>query len=119
MATKKLKADEFQVCWDSSRNIGGLNTDGNLVRTIKAQQGKISFANIIHKGTYASTGVIQYKDGCYVIRRLSPKEVWNLFGFSSKDYQKASEVCSSTQLFKQAGNSIVLPVIKAIFQEML
>lgn len=40
-------------------------------------------------------------------------------GFDDEDYEKASEVNSDTQLYKQAGNSIVVQVLMEIFREML
>ena len=53
------------------------------------------------------------------IRRLTPKECWRLMGFSDEDFEKAREINSDTQLYKQAGNSIVVPVLEAIFRQML
>ena len=50
------------------------------------------------------------------IRRLTPKECWELMGFSNKDFEKAANIpTSDTQLYKQAGNSIVVPVLEKIF----
>lgn len=47
------------------------------------------------------------------IRRLTPKECWELMGFSNKDFEKAANIpTSDTQLYKQAGNSIVVPVLE-------
>lgn len=40
-------------------------------------------------------------------------------GFTDEDYENAKEVNSETQLYKQAGNSIVVNVLEAIFKEML
>lgn len=53
------------------------------------------------------------------IRKLTPKECWRLMGFSDEDFEKASGVCSSTQLYRQAGNSIVVNVLEAILRELL
>jgi DNA (cytosine-5)-methyltransferase 1 len=53
------------------------------------------------------------------IRKLTPKECWRLMGFSDEDFDKASKVNSNTQLYKQAGNSIVVNVLMAIFKELL
>lgn len=53
------------------------------------------------------------------IRRLTSREAWRLMGFTDEDYDKASQVCSESQLYKQAGNSIVVDVLCAIFGEML
>ena len=53
------------------------------------------------------------------IRKLTPKEAFRLMGFDSEDYEKASKVNSSTQLYKQAGNSIVVNVLEAILTNLL
>lgn len=55
----------------------------------------------------------------YRIRKLTPKECWRLMGFSDEDFNKAAKVNSNTQLYKQAGNSIVVNVIQAILEELL
>lgn len=57
----------------------------------------------------------------YRIRRLTPLECWRLMGFSDEDFRaaEADEMNSDTQLYAQAGNSIVVNVLEAIFGEML
>lgn len=57
----------------------------------------------------------------YRIRRLTPLECWRLMGFSDEDFKAAEEnkLNSDTQLYAQAGNSIVVNVLEAIFGEML
>ena len=52
------------------------------------------------------------------IRKLTPKECWRLMGFDDEDFEKASKVCSNAQLYKQAGNSIVVNVLEAILNSM-
>lgn len=53
------------------------------------------------------------------IRKLTPKECFRLMGFDDEDYEKASGVNSNTQLYKQAGNSIVVPVLEGILKNLL
>lgn len=48
------------------------------------------------------------------IRKLTPKECFRLMGFDDSDFEKAEKVNSNTQLYKQAGNSIVVPVLEHI-----
>lgn len=48
------------------------------------------------------------------IRKLTPKECFRLMGFDDADYGKAASVNSNTQLYKQAGNSIGVPVVEHI-----
>lgn len=54
----------------------------------------------------------------YRVRKLTPMECWRLMGFSDEDYKKAAEHNSKTQLYKQAGNSIVKQVLMAIFSQL-
>ena len=53
------------------------------------------------------------------IRKLTPKECWRLMGFDDTDFDKAAHHNSNTQLYKQAGNSIVVDVLYYIFKEMV
>lgn len=53
------------------------------------------------------------------IRKLTPRECWRLMGFDDEDFETAKAVpMSNTQLYKQAGNSIVVNVLEAIFKKM-
>ena len=53
------------------------------------------------------------------LRKLTPKECWRLMGFDDEDFEKAAKVNSNTQLYKQAGNSIVVNVLEAILTNLL
>jgi DNA (cytosine-5)-methyltransferase 1 len=53
------------------------------------------------------------------IRKLTPKECWRLMGFDDADFEKAAQFNSNSQLYKQAGNSIVVDVLYYIFGMML
>lgn len=55
----------------------------------------------------------------YRIRKLTPKECWRLMGFDDDDFEKAAKVNSNTQLYKQAGNSIVVNVLEEILKNLL
>ena len=55
----------------------------------------------------------------YRIRKLTPKECWRLMGFDDADFMKAEQVNSNTQLYKQAGNSIVVNVLEGILKNLL
>lgn len=48
------------------------------------------------------------------IRKLTPRECWRLQGFPDWAFDKAAEVNSNSQLYKQAGNSVTVPVIADI-----
>ena len=53
------------------------------------------------------------------IRKLTPTECYKLMGFTAEDCKKVSEGgVSNSQLYKQAGNSIVVNVLEAIFTSL-
>lgn len=52
------------------------------------------------------------------IRKLTPLEFWRLMGIDDKDFYKARKVNSNSQLYKQAGNAIVVDVLAAIFMQL-
>ena len=67
-------------------------------------------------GTHGyALGYIQ--DAKDVYRKITPLEAFRLMGFSDEDYEKAKAVkMSETQLYKQAGNSIVVPMLEEIYR---
>ena len=67
----------------------------------------------------AGGGHVPMHDIDYRIRKLTPKECWRLMGFSDEDFEKAEKVNSNTQLYKQAGNSICVPVLERILESLL
>ncbi|EMF2334176.1 DNA (cytosine-5-)-methyltransferase [Listeria monocytogenes] len=48
------------------------------------------------------------------IRKLTPRECWRLQGFPDWAFDRAAEVNSNSQLYKQAGNSVTVNVIENI-----
>ena len=54
----------------------------------------------------------------FCIRKLTSREYWRLMGISDENYEAAKSVCSNTQLYKQAGNGIVVPVLEGIFSKL-
>lgn len=63
--------------------------------------------------------VVTPERGAPRVRKLTPKECWRLMGFDDEDFEKARAVCSDTQLYKQAGNSIVVDVLEGILGSLL
>ena len=53
------------------------------------------------------------------VRTITQKESWRLMGISDEDFYKAQKVCSNSQLYKQAGNAICVPVLENIFKEII
>ncbi|MGL6186055.1 MAG: DNA cytosine methyltransferase [Clostridium chrysemydis] len=70
-------------------------------------------SNTLTTGSHA--GVI---DRGFRIRKLTPKECWRLQGWNDDDFEKASKVCSDSQLYKQAGNGVTVPVIYDIAKRL-
>lgn len=59
------------------------------------------------------------KEQCYIaVRKLTPKECFRLQGWTDDYFEKAKFVNSDSQLYKQAGNGVTVPVIKAIAERM-
>ncbi|MER2005219.1 DNA cytosine methyltransferase [Enterococcus casseliflavus] len=53
------------------------------------------------------------------IRKLTPRECWRLQGFPDWAFDRAKEVNSDSQLYKQAGNSVTVPVIHDIARRLV
>lgn len=52
------------------------------------------------------------------IRKLTPKECFRLQGFPDEYFERAASVCSDSQLYKQAGNSVTVNVIYEIAKRL-
>ena len=122
---------------DSKTRRGRVQGRGNVCPTLTAQNqdickiGQISsdksqYGTVISDDGLSSTiqaGTHGYANNCiatqYRIRKLTPRECWRLMDFKDSDFEKAQEVNSNTQLYKQAGNSIVKNVLVAIFGQMI
>ena len=77
----------------------------------KTRRGRVGegIANTLVTGD--SQGVVTPN---FRIRKLTPRECWRLQGFPDWAFDKAQEVNSNSQLYKQAGNSVTVNVIKEI-----
>ena len=108
----------------------------NSIKAKKLPNGNIRFYRDDEKKSAVSELQVQSKDNVaqaittanvpkidaetiYRIRKLTPKECWRLMGYTDEDFEKAAEVNSNTQLYKQAGNAIVKQVLMAIFSQLL
>ena len=90
----------------------------DVAATIRSSIHKQGSRNLIEniKNGRGYEGVI---DSDLRIRKLTPLECWRLMGFDDEDFYKAESVNSNTQLYKQAGNSIVVNVLEAIFDNLV
>lgn len=62
---------------------------------------------------------IKRNDGKYTVRRLTPLETWRFMGCNDEDFTKAEKFVSNTSLYKQSGNSIVVPVLEELFKKLI
>lgn len=109
---KQATKDGFIEC-----KIGGvadLSFPNSTTRRGRVQDG----GNVSPTITAENTGICKIET-YYRIRKLTPRECWRLMGFSDEDFEKAQSVNSNSQLYKQAGNSIVKNVLIAIFGQMI
>ena len=87
---------------------------GDYARTIVSNYAKVPTSNILAVGD-------KY-------RHITEKESWLLMGFDESDFEKAQSLypqryiggkeCMCGILYRQAGNSIVVPVLQAIVREL-
>ena len=89
-----------------------LTTSGQMGVVVASYEGE-------DKQVYHVAGVLI--DGQFYrlrIRRITPKECFRLQGFPDWAFEAARKVSSNSQLYKQAGNSVTVPVIAAIAKKL-
>lgn len=112
VAVKQATSKGYEECV-----IGGvadLSFPSSKTRRGRVQDG----GNTCPTLTAETTGVCRI-ESLYRIRKLIPLECWRLMDFTDDDFHKAESVNSNSQLYKQAGNSIVKAVLMDIFKQML
>ena len=91
--------------------------ENNLVKVVdfynKITKDEVGTLTSSGGGSTVRAGSFGITDG-YRIRKLTPRECWRLQGFPDWAFDKAQEVNSNSQLYKQAGNSVTVNVIEAI-----
>lgn len=123
--TKPTKRLRLLGCMDCSD--GTLEKD-NRVYDMNGVAATITCGSASVQGKYLDIRETD-KDGDFVyeikgekyllrVRKITPIECWRLMGFTDEDFYKAEKVNSNTQLYKQAGNSIVCDCLEAIFSQM-
>ena len=79
-------------------------------KSIKNKVGTLTASGFNGNTTSGTFGISQG----FRIRKLTPKECWRLQGFPDWAFERAQTVNSNSQLYKQAGNSVTVNVIKSI-----
>ena len=110
---KKIKIKEATSQGYAEAEIGdSVNLSHPNSKTRRGRVGK-QIANTLLTGE--SQGVVEPD---FRIRKLTPRECWRLQGFPDWAFDKAQEVNSNSQLYKQAGNSVTVNVIAAIAERL-
>ena len=128
MSTLKCNPQQIGICVDSPSGVAirtankqeyDLAEDGDSVDLAypqsKTRRGRVGHGVSKTLMGADSMGTVDN----YRIRKLTPKECWRLMGFDDEDFRKAEQVNSNTQLYKQAGNSIVVNVLEGILENLL
>ena len=116
----------------SNPNQGRVYDPNGISPTLSCMGGGNLEPHIIIYNDYSRRGVsdvsISKTSEKFRVRKLTPKECWRLMGFEDKDFENARNRMnenlyngndrSSSQLYKQAGNSIVVDVLSAIMGEL-
>lgn len=97
--------------FEVATNGDGINYSVLASKTRRGRVGK-QISNTID--TCSGQGVVENSK----IRRLTPLECFRLQGYSDEFFFKSKEVNSNNQLYKQAGNSITVKVIKKIIKNI-
>lgn len=101
-----MKNEKSTIVWDGYNQ--RIRVDQTCVGTLTRNCG----ADLKRNGQ----GIIE---GGLRIRKLTPKECFRLMGFDDESFHKAEAVNSNSQLYKQAGNSIVVDVLEELMCMML
>lgn len=79
-----------------------------------ARRGRIGKGKAQTLTTSCNQGIVENMR----IRKLTPRECWRLMGVKDEQFGRLHGI-SKTQLYKMAGNSIVVDVLMAIFKNLL
>lgn len=126
--TQFYQQDRVYSQWDIAPCLQA-NIPGGSYKFLFAMRGRGNGQNVeIRKDDLTNTITTVQKDNLicditpeyeYQIRRLTPRECWRLMDFTDEQFDRAAEVCSESQLYRQAGNSIVVSCLMAIFVNLL
>lgn len=118
-----IRSEQFRVhdnndkiAYTITTRAGGRATDNFILVENTTKEDVENIVNLRRKGLI-DLSETNLKD-TLKIRKLSPLETFRLMGISDEDFYKAQSVVSDTQLFKQAGNAIIVDVLYYIFKEL-
>lgn len=103
---------------------GRVYDETGLSPTLNTMQGGGREPKVLVKPSFTLTaadrhGILLSNGKTYVIRKLTPLECWRLQGFTDEQFNRAKEAgVSNSQLYKQAGNAVTIPVVEAIGEKL-
>lgn len=111
---------------DVSNTISTVQKDNLLAEVVTVDELANAAANGFRDGAYVKISdeltvyaVWYEKEQCYIaIRKLTPRECFRLQGWTDDYFEKAQFVNSDSQLYKEAGNAVTVPVIQAIGEKL-
>jgi len=112
---KKIAEPIKVVNGDSKGYAEAVDGDGVILGFYTGQQtarGRVQKQSCPTLQTSINAGVVLFEGKYYRIRKLTPRECWRLFGRSDAEFDKVRPLMSDSQLYKQAGNSIVVEVLE-------
>lgn len=84
----------------------------------KTRRGRVGKGCAQILATSCNQAVIEPEIKSLRVRKLTPKECYKLMGFTDKQFDRSQAFSSDSQLYKQAGNSIVVDVLYYIFGKL-
>lgn len=114
--------------WLDLKNLLKIETDefDESIMTFEVIEGVFDTSNRVYETegisptltTITNPNILEDNNYDFKIRKLTPKECWRLMGVYDEDFEKAQKVVSNSQLYKQAGNAIVVDVMYYIFKNL-
>ncbi|PRT35314.1 DNA (cytosine-5-)-methyltransferase [Bacillus wiedmannii] len=115
--------EEIRKCKRASREVSDVGPKILAVRGRYNNSGSIDQKAELRSDKITNTLTTVAKDNYLInghkIRKLTPRECWRLQGFPDWAFDRAREVNSDSQLYKQAGNSVTVNVIHAIAERLI
>ena len=135
----RIKAEFTNINFEQSKRIHGTDSYFQALSAADRGTNNILIDAYLTDFSYKQTSQILNKEGIaatldtmqgghrepkilenYKVRKLTPLECWRLMSFTDEDFYKAKNAgVSNSQLYKQAGNSIVVKVLEGIFKNLL
>ena len=84
----------------------------------KTRRGRVGKGRAQTLTTSCNQAIVESQTKSFRVRKLTARECYRLMGFKDKQFNKAQQFNSNSQLYKQAGNSIVVDVLYYIFRNL-